>query len=325
MEPNDNNNNNNNNNNNPLDSSFNNYQNVIVNNDSLTNLFMDMFNNPRFTGRSVRPFPQILHQLPHHPTDGLDRDHTEEESIEDDDDNIEDNETRRRRDAEQFINNLTNLILNPRTLQPRSGARNRLNQLLAMSFNQKPVYKKVLSEEGEQQLKKMLYKDSSKTNESCPIFYLDFEDNDEIIELPCKHIFTPSGIEKWLKEEKNECPVCRFELKSKEIKEVYKNVEEENVEEENVEEENDDENNNLQEEETPSLVESLRNAYNPTRSSLFTPLEPRQSIPHSYLDHILASEEQRQMEQAILASIRDLEGQQDDNETDDNLDDQSVD
>ena len=45
------------------------------------------------------------------------------------------------------------------------------------SFNQKPKYKKVLSEEGEQQLKKMLYKDSSKTNESCPIYYVDFEDD----------------------------------------------------------------------------------------------------------------------------------------------------
>ena len=39
----------------------------------------------------------------------------------------------------------------------------------------------------------------------------------EVTELPCGHIFSPDGIKKWLKEEKAECPVCRFKLASKEI------------------------------------------------------------------------------------------------------------
>tara|TARA_B100000085_G_C18444593_1_gene472265 strand:- start:292 stop:972 length:681 start_codon:yes stop_codon:yes gene_type:complete len=191
-------------------------------------------------------------------------------------------------------------------------SRRRFEQLLLHSFNQKPKYKKVLSEEGEQQLKKMLYKDSSKTNESCPIYYLDFEDDSEVIELPCKHCFTPAGIEKWLKEEKNECPICRFELKSKEVKEkIY---------EEDSGEDGDDDGENDENEEAQEgtvnmipLLSSMRNAYNPSRSRLFQPTT-RESVPHSYIDSLLASEEERQMEAAILASIRDLESNENNEE-----------
>ena len=53
----------------------------------------------------------------------------------------------------------------------------------------------------------------------------------------------------------------------------------------------------------------MRNAYNPSRSRLFQPTR-RESVPHSYIDSLLASEEERQMEAAILASIRDLEARE---------------
>ena len=46
-----------------------------------------------------------------------------------------------------------------------------------------------------------------------------FEDGQDIIQLPCKHSFEPEAIKQWLKEEKAECPVCRYnEFKTKEIK-----------------------------------------------------------------------------------------------------------
>ena len=38
-----------------------------------------------------------------------------------------------------------------------------------------------------------------------------------VIKLSCNHTFFPIAIKKWLKEEKAECPVCRYKLDSKEI------------------------------------------------------------------------------------------------------------
>ena len=286
-------------------------ENIIINDDAVTDLFIRMFNNPRFTGRvNYRYPPPVTISRP-------DEENNEEDDS-DDEPNTSPDEEQMREQAETFISNLTNLIARPNlnTARYRNPAlsRRRFEQLLAQSFNQKPKYKKVLSEEGEDQLKKMLYKDSSKTNESCPIYYVDFEDDSEVIELPCKHCFTPDGIEKWLKEEKNECPICRFELKSKEVKEkVYNEEEEEHSNDEDGDEEEEQQNTvNM-----IPLLASMRNAYNPSRSRLYQPTS-RQSVPHSYIDSLLASEEERQMEQAILASIRDLETNDDDNDDDDN-------
>tara|TARA_B110000003_G_C16574264_1_gene505539 strand:+ start:392 stop:1291 length:900 start_codon:yes stop_codon:yes gene_type:complete len=92
------------------------------------------------------------------------------------------------------------------------------DNILLQSFNEKPVYKKVLSEKGEEQLKEIKFSDSDKTNDTCPIFQMTFDDDDMVIQLPCKHIFTPDGIRKWLNEEQAICPVCRYELDSKEVK-----------------------------------------------------------------------------------------------------------
>ena len=55
-------------------------------------------------------------------------------------------------------------------------------------------------------------------NNKCPINLTKFEENDEIIILPCNHVYSALPIQKWLNEESNCCPTCRFELKYKEIK-----------------------------------------------------------------------------------------------------------
>lgn len=90
------------------------------------------------------------------------------------------------------------------------------NRVLATSLNEQSSVKSVLADEGESQLvtRKFTEKDES---DSCPIFHTEFEIGEQVIELPCGHIFSPDGIKKWLKEEKAECPVCRFKLASKEI------------------------------------------------------------------------------------------------------------
>ena len=68
------------------------------------------------------------------------------------------------------------------------------------------------------------------------------------------------------------------------------------------------------------LLSSMRNAYNPSRSRLFQPTT-RESVPHSYIDSLLASEEERQMEAAILASIRDLEASESNENNEENNED----
>ena len=39
----------------------------------------------------------------------------------------------------------------------------------------------------------------------------------DIIRLPCNHCFIPEAIERWVKEENALCPVCRYNLDSKEV------------------------------------------------------------------------------------------------------------
>jgi len=53
--------------------------------------------------------------------------------------------------------------------------------------------------------------DVSLSTKECPISLEPFKDGEEIIELPCNHIFNENSIKGWLKEKHN-CPVCRTEL-----------------------------------------------------------------------------------------------------------------
>jgi E3 ubiquitin-protein ligase RNF115/126 len=92
-----------------------------------------------------------------------------------------------------------------------------INNILNQSFEEKQKYKTVLSDKGNEQLKIIKYSSDSCENKMCPIMHINFEEDEEVIELPCKHIFNSDGIIKWLKEEKAECPVCRYKLHSEEI------------------------------------------------------------------------------------------------------------
>ena len=83
---------------------------------------------------------------------------------------------------------------------------------LINNLEQLPKFKKVLSDEGKKSLSIIRYKKSEATYHSCPILCSDFEENEEITCLPCNHCFDSNAIEKWLTEEKSECPICRLEL-----------------------------------------------------------------------------------------------------------------
>ena len=97
---------------------------------------------------------------------------------------------------------------------------NSLQSIINSTLNDKSLYKKVLSDKGKSSLTKVIYLNNLEQfpNDKCPITYIQFKDNQEITQLPCKHCFDTDAINKWLTEEKAECPVCRFKLDSKEEK-----------------------------------------------------------------------------------------------------------
>lgn len=95
---------------------------------------------------------------------------------------------------------------------------NTFNRILNSSFYDEVKYKNIISDKGKETLKKINYTNNLKTNNTCPIYQTLFTEGIEIIKLPCNHSFIPEAIEKWLNEEKAECPVCRYKFDSKEIK-----------------------------------------------------------------------------------------------------------
>jgi uncharacterized protein (DUF2225 family) len=105
---------------------------------------------------------------------------------------------------------------------------NEIERIINSSLNDNSVYKQVISDDELDKLIKTKKKyvqtqiDSTQMdrtlNNICPIMQTTFEDQQDIIKLDCNHCFDADAIIHWLKEEKAECPVCRFKFKSKEIK-----------------------------------------------------------------------------------------------------------
>jgi hypothetical protein len=104
-------------------------------------------------------------------------------------------------------------------IQRYSFTSNTLNDVLTRSLYDENAYKKKISEKGKQQLIHIKFNknDSENINTICPIMQTDLEEEQYIIRLPCNHSFIPFAINKWL-DEKPECPVCRHQLDSVEIK-----------------------------------------------------------------------------------------------------------
>ncbi len=93
-----------------------------------------------------------------------------------------------------------------------------MNDILQESlYNDKPAYIYLLSEDGERELELVEY-DKNVHCKECPIVKHEFEEGEYITKLPCGHVFDPESIKKWLYTESAICPVCRFKLKSIEVK-----------------------------------------------------------------------------------------------------------
>ena len=87
------------------------------------------------------------------------------------------------------------------------------------TFETKAKFKKVISDNELEKLKPQKFNkiNETTTNIECPILCYNFEENEEIIKLPCNHNYNCYAILKWLSEESNTCPVCRHEFDYKEI------------------------------------------------------------------------------------------------------------
>ena len=163
----------------------------------------------------------------------------------------------------------------PLSIMSSNSISNSIISTINESMNEKSRFKKVLSEEGEKSLTKVKYDKTKMDYDKCPILQSEFEPDEEITQLPCKHCFNTSAIEHWLKEEKSICPVCRYELDNVEKKcntdptPTDENTDNENTDDEDADDEYtdnmdiDEEENNVNNESSIfNLINSLERASN---------------------------------------------------------------
>lgn len=188
-----------------------------------------------------------------------------------------------------------------------------LNNLLRNTLYTKTPYKKILSEKGEQQLKEVLYKKEKYNQTSCCITFEDFKENQKVILLPCNHLFESNAIKTWLKEESNKCPICRYELDFKEVKDkdAFPTIVEdaEDTEDEDQEE---SEEELIELQDLGHRTNLLFNRYN----SIFENIQqqPRPIInERTFIQNISGIEnefiESRAMQNAIIASLYEQSGE----------------
>lgn len=200
-----------------------------------------------------------------------------------------------------------------------------IRNLLYTTLNQKNKFKRVLSEKGKTQIKKVKFSSTMK-NDKCPILLDKFNEGDDVSVLPCEHVFTPSAIEEWLNDEQANCPVCRFELDSKEIRDRScpfadpsgnDSSDDQMPELEDVEHttQSSDISNNSIETDTQllSIIETLMQARMRNRR-LRT---ENRNLLGSFNNTIINYEHDRAVQEAILASIEANNGRNTDDETSD--------
>lgn len=87
-------------------------------------------------------------------------------------------------------------------------------------YERNPV-RHVITEEVKHGLLPIKFRDATdpENNSHCSITFEPFQEEDDIIQLPCNHCFFVDHVMKWLTEESCECPVCRYKFDS-----VEKNV-----------------------------------------------------------------------------------------------------
>jgi len=82
-------------------------------------------------------------------------------------------------------------------------------------YDRNPI-KNVVTEEVKNGLSTIKFKDAKdrEKNDKCSISMEKFNEDDDIIQLPCNHCFCIEPIMQWLTEESCECPICRYKFDS---------------------------------------------------------------------------------------------------------------
>lgn len=213
-----------------------------------------------------------------------------------------------------MYNNVQDLA---RSLPQHSNIAN-FNELLNRTLQEKYIYKKVLSDQGEKQLKELIYYSNKFNTKECAITQDKFTEGQKIIQLPCSHIFDPESINTWLKEESSKCPICRYELKSKEVKNDTKLEDNNNTNMTStlptINEDEDEEENNTNNYNTMfSNMNILYNNYN--RSQRSRRLVSQEQFLNNIIDIQNRYTEDRLVQNAIMASLQDLQN----NENNENI------
>lgn len=200
----------------------------------------------------------------------------------------------------RFVNLLVEYLNNQTTNEnllnlPFQNRTNSLQNILNNSLMEKKAYKKVISDKAKDTLKEIIYDDSKFETKECVISMDEFKNGDKIIQLPCNHIFHKKSIKTWLCEESHKCPVCRYELDYKEVKNN-----------ENIIISNEVDNTDTSNNRVSQMLENLNFIYNPTQ---YIHRPQRRNILNetSNVNRIFEGENQylmnRNLQNAILASI----------------------
>jgi hypothetical protein len=124
-----------------------------------------------------------------------------------------------------IFSNIINNIQNDEYIPPfefpfyNSSVPNSQNILHQSLYDRNPI-KNVVTEEVKNGLSTIKFKDAKdrEKNDKCLISMEKFDEEDDIIQLPCNHCFCVEPIVQWLTEESCECPVCRYKFDSMEKK-----------------------------------------------------------------------------------------------------------
>ena len=93
-------------------------------------------------------------------------------------------------------------------------------QAIANSFYDRTPIRHVISEnivDNILKTKKYIHVDNRDEHSKCPISLEYFNDDDDVIQLPCNHCFFEEPIRQWLMNDSHVCPICRFSFESMEI------------------------------------------------------------------------------------------------------------
>jgi len=96
--------------------------------------------------------------------------------------------------------------------------RRNINQdILERSLYDQPAFKNVIAPIAKELFSYLTFDDSLEQKE-CPIDMEKFQEGEELLRLPCNHLFRKTAILNWLENQNAQCPICRYQLPYIEIR-----------------------------------------------------------------------------------------------------------